>query len=438
MTQYEAPPQLADLSDPRAAAACYAARGLRVLLLHDVRPDGLCSCGKPHDNAGTIGKHPRTPNGVKDATADRGKVGQLWGATPTANVGIATGAGSGVWVLGPDGPQGRANLAKLVEANAPLPRTLRAESGSGGEHYYFRCPEDGPRVNNRANHRGTKIDVRGEGGYVVAPPSRNANGPYRWADDAEPADAPAWLLEWVRGTDTRPEAPAKLADLKPRVQEGPRSGRPDAWDRAKMWLDRPTGAVSGQGGHDATMSAARAVVWGFDLGAERGYELLAAEFNTKCKPPWSEEQLRRKCADADAGPGPDGKSRGHKLREQRPPPGLPELAGGGSNAEPPPAPSVFQPFPVGDLPEPLAGFVAAASKAIGCDPTYVALPVLTAFAAAVGNARRLEVKPGWLVPPILWTAVVGESGTSKTPAFQLALSSAGADLHRVTRLVPAR
>jgi hypothetical protein len=81
----------------------------------------------------------------------------------------------------------------------------------------------------------------------------------------------------------------------------------------------------------------------------------------------------------------------------------------------------FRPFPVDVLPEPLRGFVDAGARAIGCDPSYLALPLFTAIAAAIGNARRLELKRGWSVPPILWGAIVGESGTAKTPAFKLVM-----------------
>jgi len=83
----------------------------------------------------------------------------------------------------------------------------------------------------------------------------------------------------------------------------------------------------------------------------------------------------------------------------------------------------YRPFPVDALPNPIRDFVAAGARAIGCDPSFVALPLLAAIGAAVGNARRLELKRGWLVPPIIWGAIVGESGTAKTPAFQLALRS---------------
>ncbi len=55
-------------------------------------------------------------------------------------------------------------------------------------------------MTNRRNHRGLKIDVRGTGGYFVAPPSANANGAYQWTEVRDPADAPPWLLAWLRGT----------------------------------------------------------------------------------------------------------------------------------------------------------------------------------------------------------------------------------------------
>jgi len=67
----------------------------------------------------------------------------------------------------------------------------------------------------------------------------------------------------------------------------------------------------------------------------------------------------------------------------------------------------YRPFPVEALPEPVRGFVDAGARAIGCDPSFVALPLLAALASAVGNTRRLRLKRGWLVPPILWTSVVG-------------------------------
>ena len=84
-------------------------------------------------------------------------------------------------------------------------------------------------------------------------------------------------------------------------------------------------------------------------------------------------------------------------------------------------PETYRPFPADALPEPLASFVTEAEAAIGCDASYVALPLLACVAAAIGTTRRLELKPGFAVPAILWTVIVGESGTSKTPALKAVL-----------------
>jgi hypothetical protein len=92
----------------------------------------------------------------------------------------------------------------------------------------------------------------------------------------------------------------------------------------------------------------------------------------------------------------------------------PEAPGGG-------AVPVFTPFPVDVLPEPIRRFVTESAKAIGCDASYVALPLLSGLASAIGNTHRIALKRGWTEPAIVWTAIVGESGTAKSPALELAL-----------------
>jgi hypothetical protein len=81
----------------------------------------------------------------------------------------------------------------------------------------------------------------------------------------------------------------------------------------------------------------------------------------------------------------------------------------------------YRPFPVQALPEPLRTFVSVGSQSIGCDPSYLALPLLSVISAAVGNTRRLSLKDSWLVCPVIWASLVGESGAGKTPALQLVL-----------------
>ena len=82
----------------------------------------------------------------------------------------------------------------------------------------------------------------------------------------------------------------------------------------------------------------------------------------------------------------------------------------------------YKPFPVDALPDTLKRYTVEASESIGCDAAYVALPLLTAAGAVIGNARRLHVKSTWYSLPTLWTVIVGESGTAKTPALTEALA----------------
>lgn len=84
--------------------------------------------------------------------------------------------------------------------------------------------------------------------------------------------------------------------------------------------------------------------------------------------------------------------------------------------------ALWQPFPVEALAPRLRDFVVEAADAIGCDPSLVALPALAAAASAIGNTRRILLKPGWSEPSILWTATIGESGTAKSPAYEAALT----------------
>ena len=87
----------------------------------------------------------------------------------------------------------------------------------------------------------------------------------------------------------------------------------------------------------------------------------------------------------------------------------------------------WQTFPVEQLPEPLATFVKETARGIGCDESMVALPLLAAVAGAIGNARAIEAQPGHIQPAVLWTAVVAESGSGKTPAFKAATRFAAAE-----------
>lgn len=163
-------------------------------------------------------KLPASEHGSKDATTDPVQIREWWRRWKNANVGIATGIVSGIWVLDIDGDAGRASLVELEAAHGALPATLRVQTARGW-HLYWRHPQ-GARVRNGAGVR-PGLDVRGAGGYVVAPGSQHPSGmTYEWADaSVEPADAPAWLLELVTRREFE-DAPAPAPFTGTPVREG--------------------------------------------------------------------------------------------------------------------------------------------------------------------------------------------------------------------------
>src|SRR6516225_3737363 len=133
-------------------------------------------------------------------TTNADEIKRDWARWPQANVRIAIGPESGIWVLETDtaaghGVDGAASLAALETEHGPLPPTLMAISPSGSKHYYFSWPDDPAVViRNSASAIAPGIDVRGAGGMVVAPPSvKPGIGEYRWLNDLAPVAAPSWL-----------------------------------------------------------------------------------------------------------------------------------------------------------------------------------------------------------------------------------------------------
>jgi len=187
--------------DNLEAAIYYANIGWQLFPCHFL-DYGLCSCNK--DCGRDAGKHPMTRDGFKSATSDLDTIRACWTGAPKANIGLATGKTSGVWVLDLDGPEGIKALEELESKHGALPKTPCAKTGGGGEHLYFRMP-DAVDIKNRTRIQGKKIDVRGTGGYVILPPSNHASGnSYEWEvspDDVEIAEAPEWLIEFVSSKD---------------------------------------------------------------------------------------------------------------------------------------------------------------------------------------------------------------------------------------------
>ena len=217
-------------------------------------------------------------------------------------------------------------------------------------------------------------------------------------------------VEWIcdEYLTTRKAEPPKVVEWEPIKHEA------DKLQRASAYLATIEPAIAGSGGHNTTFRAACKMVIGFDLSADEAFHLLWTEYNPRCSPEWTEKELRHKVESACEAPG----ERGELLRDtsvhDSPHASKPE-AKTALNPQP-----EYKAFPSTLLPSPLSELVVEGANAIGCDESFIALPLLSCVGAAVGNTARLVVKKGFAVPPTIWSMIVGESGTAKSPAFKVA------------------
>ncbi len=135
-------------------------------------------------------KAPLTEHGLHDAVSDEPAVRDLFRRPGVAMIGVPTGAASGFVVVDLDVKEGRFGLEWLAANEHRMPRTRRHTTQSGGMHLLFVAPE-GQRIRNSASKIAPGVDVRGDGGYVIVPPSPG----YTIADDSMPAPIPTWLLD---------------------------------------------------------------------------------------------------------------------------------------------------------------------------------------------------------------------------------------------------
>jgi putative DNA primase/helicase len=206
----------------------YAARGVAVFPCHYPVINGAARCSCGNVNCSSPAKHPyqrHAPHGFKSASTFPPVI-QQWCSEPY-NVAIATGAVSGVIVVDIDPRNGGdESLVQLEAEHGTLPLTWRVLTGGGGEHIYFAHP--GGHVACSIFAPG--IELKGDGGYVVAPQSRHISGRhYEWNVDHHPeeiplAPAPQWVVE--RGRPRARVPPSGRTDWKvfavARVDEGSR------------------------------------------------------------------------------------------------------------------------------------------------------------------------------------------------------------------------
>lgn len=161
---------------------------------HSINKKGLCTCGT--EQCISPGKHPLIPTGGNGASKDPAQIAAWWKRWPYANMAVSTGKASGLIVVDVDAG-GEESLLGFE-----LPETVEVITGSGGRHLYYKRPETELKYKTvRGILQG--VDIRADGGYVIAPPSKHFSGrTYQWdaahhPDDMAVADCPEWLLEKI-------------------------------------------------------------------------------------------------------------------------------------------------------------------------------------------------------------------------------------------------
>jgi hypothetical protein len=273
--------QVNDTRNPRLEAALsYARRGWHVF---------PCLAGL---------KVPATERGFYDATTDQVQIERWWTDNPHWNVAIATGA-SGLAVIDVD-PAGLAHWDKLLadfpdlaEAARGAPRVVTPRDGF---HIYLKG--DGPTTTSKLT---PGIDTRGAGGYVLAPPSYVNDGKSKGAYEGD--------LAWVEPVSIPDTFGERLAAMKAPVERSAPALPPEEirWDmpetivRAEAWLqtlvDAGDVAVEGCGGDQRTYEVCCRVLE-MGITPDSALDLIARIWNSACRPPWDERELKIKIRNA--------------------------------------------------------------------------------------------------------------------------------------------
>jgi hypothetical protein len=218
---------------------------------------------------GVAAKVPATAHGLKDATTDTDLIRQWWRTDPNYNIAVATGAVSKIFVIDVDGLDAEFELRKLEAEHGALPPSIEVITARG-RHVYFRWPAQ--PIRNSAGKIAPGIDVRGDGGYVLVPPSVHPSGKeYAWSVDSSNsiAEAPAWLLAKASGSNRT---------------NGNGATPPSAWrDLVRDGVD--------EGSRNDSIARLAGYLLRRHVDAIVALELLDAWNATHCRPPLEEKEL---------------------------------------------------------------------------------------------------------------------------------------------------
>ena len=218
---------------PAEVAGRLRSRGWAVIPVHSVH-EGRCTCGR--DDCPSPGKHPRVRwERYTRELPDEDTVEAWFRRWPDSNLGVVTGAVSGVAVLDVD-PRagGDRSLERLGAMWMGIPSTVEAATGGGGRHLWFSIDEPVPSAVLAPG-----LELKADGGMVVVPPSLHASGgEYRWVDGHSPDDLDLAPLPALARIDSHPDRPTGLrhADPPPRTP-AEREDFAGAWARLGVEID---------------------------------------------------------------------------------------------------------------------------------------------------------------------------------------------------------
>lgn len=204
------------------AALLYAGRGYHVFPVYEALADGSCACRNP--SCTSPAKHPKVNNGLNGASKHPAVIEAWWSPAhygPTSNLGVRTGRESGIVVLDLDlhkpGVQ-QAVEAWLGQHGGAWGDPAIARTGSGGLHLYYSYPaidENLKIASKKALNDVGGLDVRADGGYVLAAPSKNVSGEYTWINDRTPGPLPDAILAALLETRKVAAPPIQQAEWRP-------------------------------------------------------------------------------------------------------------------------------------------------------------------------------------------------------------------------------
>ena len=384
------------------------------------------------------------------------------------HLGIPTGADNGFFVVEADTKEGGhkydgiAELKTLEAKHGKLPDTLMARSPSGSLHHYFNYPPGimvkGSIGDDEGHGIAPGIDVKSDGGMVIAPPSMLPDGrAYVWLNDLPIVDAPDWLIDLVREEQSdgnsknwaeqygderdavsiweielalcvTPIPPyADYINIGRGIWDGSKGSAAgylafDTWSKQSPEYDKP----GGERGAKYTMQKWMSFANTNEITVGTVFH-FAEQAEPDWKTRWHEPGIKAKY-DAFQQAKNDGDASAYqKLMNETPKNETPKNETPKDEASAAPQQAMFDPwakhivppFPIDVLPPVLREFVVSQSEVIGVDHGSVAMVVLGTVSGAIDHRFRVKMMEhgNWYVRPRLWVLLYGDASFKKTPIF---------------------